>query len=41
MEAPKEHKIIPAREPCITDVLCNWEIKSQIITKYMYSMWAP
>ena len=25
------HKRIPARTPCVTDVLCNWEINSQII----------
>ena len=22
---------IPARKPCVTDVLCNWEINSQIV----------
>ena len=26
MEAPELHERIPAREPCVTDVLCNWEI---------------
>ena len=31
MEAPGLNKRIPAREPCVTDVLCNWEINSQII----------
>ena len=28
---PKLHKRTPARTPCVTDVLCNWEINSQII----------
>ena len=28
------HKRIPARTPCVTDVLCNWEMNSQII-KYV------
>ena len=31
METPELHKIIPARKPCVTDVLCNWQINSQII----------
>ena len=31
MKAPELHKRIPARKPCVTDVLCNWEIQSQII----------
>ena len=31
MKAPKLHKTIPARMPCVTDVLCNWEITSQIV----------
>ena len=25
------HKNIPVRKPCVTDVLCNWLISSQII----------
>ena len=25
-DAPDLHKIIPARKPCVTDALCNWEI---------------
>ena len=25
------HKRIPARKPCVTDVLCNWEMNSQLI----------
>ena len=25
-EAPELHKIIPAKEPCVIDVLCNWEL---------------
>ena len=24
MKAPELHKRIPARTPCVTDVLCNW-----------------
>ena len=31
IEAPGLHKIIPARKPCVTNVLCNWEIDSKII----------
>ena len=31
MEAPELHKTIPARKPCVTDVLYIWEINSQII----------
>ena len=31
MEAPELHKIVPARQPCATDVPYNWEIDSQII----------
>ena len=31
MKGPELHKIIPARKPCVTDVLCNWAIDSQII----------
>ena len=31
MEAPELHKTIPARKPCVTDVLCNWESNSQTI----------
>ena len=30
-EAPELQKIIPARKPCVTDVLCNCEINSEII----------
>ena len=32
MEAPKLHKIMPVRKPCVTvtDVLCNSDIHSQI-----------
>ena len=30
-EAAQLHKRIPARTRCVTDVLCNWEINSQII----------
>ena len=30
-ESAQLHKIIPAREPCVTDVLCNWVINSQTI----------
>ena len=29
MEAPESHEKIPAGRPCVTDVLCNWEIHSQ------------
>ena len=35
IEAPGLHKIIPARKPCVTDVLCNWERNSQIIKMYV------
>ena len=31
METPEVHDIVPARKPCATDVLCNWDIHSQII----------
>ena len=31
MEAPELHKRIPARKLCVTDVLCNGEINSQLI----------
>ena len=27
-KAPELHKQIPARKPCVTDVLCNWGINS-------------
>ena len=37
LEAPELHKRIPARRPCVTDVLCNWEIISQIINMCVYS----
>ena len=30
MEAPESHKKIPAKKPCVTDVLCSWEKNSQI-----------
>ena len=26
MKAPELRKIIPARKPCVADVLCNWEM---------------
>ena len=32
-EGAKLHKRIPARKARVTDVLCNWEINSQIIQK--------
>ena len=28
MKAPELHVRIPARKPCVTDVLCSWEINS-------------
>ena len=31
LEAPELHKVVPASEPCVTDVPCNWETSSQII----------
>ena len=31
IEAPELHKRSPARKPCVTDVLCNWELDSQAI----------
>ena len=34
MEALELHKRTPARKPCVTDVLCNWEMNPQII-KYV------
>ena len=30
-EGAQLHKRIPARKPCVTDVLCNWEIISEMI----------
>ena len=30
MKAPKLQKKIPARKPCVTDVLCNWELAAEI-----------
>ena len=30
-EGAKLHKKIPARKPCVTDVLCNWEINTKMI----------
>ena len=30
-ERAELHKIIRARNPCVTDVLCNWETNSQTI----------
>ena len=26
LQAPELHKIIPARKPCVTDVLRNWDM---------------
>ena len=31
MKVPEIHRTIPARKPCVTDVLCNWEFNSQTI----------
>ena len=31
MEAPELHKIFPAKQPCVKDVLSTWEINSQIM----------
>ena len=31
IEAPELHKIMLARKPSVTNVLCNWEISSQKI----------
>ena len=30
-EGAKLHKRIPAREPCVIEVLCNWAIIPQVI----------
>ena len=34
-EGAELHKVIPARKPCVTDVLCHWEINPQIIKLYV------
>ena len=33
MEAPELLKRTPARKPCVTDVLCNWDINSRILKR--------
>ena len=30
-EATELQKRIPARKPCVTDLLCNWEMNSQML----------
>ena len=41
MEAPKLRKRIPSRKLCVTDVLCNYEIDSQIIKMCVCNHFGP